>query len=87
VYPRRALKREINGCVLYSFVVGSDGKASEIEVLVSRPRKVFVAAGTKALLEYQWEATAENLQKTPVRRTALLQFISGRRQVLCEQNN
>ena len=69
----------MNGCVLLSFVVGSDGKASDIEVLVSRPRKVFIAAATEALQEYRWEATSENLEKTPVKRTALLQFTAGRR--------
>lgn len=55
VYPKKALKKCIEGNVLVRFVVTTDGTTSKIEVISSRPVGVFEKAAIEAVEKWRFE--------------------------------
>lgn len=57
-YPRRALRRGLEGHVELEFLIQPDGRVdpSSIRVLEARPRRVFEKAATAAVAEWRFEA-------------------------------
>ena len=54
VYPRRALQKEIEGCVMMQFTVTKDGSTKDPEVLWSQPPGVFDRAALKSARQYRY---------------------------------
>jgi TonB family protein len=54
VYPRRALEREIEGCVMIQVTVKEDGTTKDPEVLWSVPSKIFDRSAMNSALKYRY---------------------------------
>jgi len=53
-YPRRALEREIEGCVMIQVTVKEDGTTKDPEVLWSVPSKIFDNSAMNSALKYRY---------------------------------
>jgi protein TonB len=58
-YPDEALRRNIEGWVELAYVVGVDGKVTNIKLLASDPVGVFEAAATKAISRVRYRPTMQ----------------------------
>ncbi|MCF6442986.1 energy transducer TonB [Pseudoalteromonas luteoviolacea] len=74
LYPVRAAKKGISGCVEFEIVISSKGQVSEYEVIKSIPEGIFNVEARKALKEFKWTQTKDNLIAQPVRTTLQLDF-------------
>ena len=74
VYPRRALERGQQGCAVFSFIIGRNGRAENIELFEERPKGVFAENARKALQHYRWRAAPSNQALWPVRTVMQLKF-------------
>jgi TonB family protein len=54
-YPDDALRRNVEGWVELAYVVGADGKVSNIKLLASNPAGVFEAAASKAISRVRYQ--------------------------------
>ena len=54
VYPRRALEREVEGCVMLQFTVKQDGTVKNPEVLWSVPSGIFNKSAIRSALNYKY---------------------------------
>ena len=55
-YPKAALKQKVDGCVVLSFLLDAEGKASDYRVEQSLPQGVFDAATLKAIDQWRFQA-------------------------------
>lgn len=55
VYPKKALKKCIEGNVVVRFVVTTDGTTTDIEVMSSRPVGIFEKAAIEAVSKWRFE--------------------------------
>ncbi len=74
VYPRKALRKGITGCVLLRHVTSSLGKSRNVEVLYSVPSDIFDYSAKQALRKYRWVTTSKNRGRKPVRSDWVLNF-------------
>lgn len=76
-YPPDALKTGIDGCVLVSFALDAEGKASDFRVLDSQPKGTFDAATLKVIDQWRFRPPPR-----PGRYAQLVQFrLEGREPV------
>jgi TonB family protein len=76
-YPKSALKAKTDGCVVLSFLLDADGKASDIQVVESLPKGVFDAATLKDFGQWRFQKPPR-----PGRYAQLVQFrLEGREAV------
>ena len=68
-YPRRALRRGVEGSVLLEFSVDANGNVVSPRVLESRPRGVFEAAALEAVSKWKYEALGARSSALQVRLT------------------
>jgi protein TonB len=68
-YPRRALRRGVEGSVLLEFSVDADGNVVSPRVLEARPRGVFDAAALEAVSKWKYEALGAESSALQVRLT------------------
>ena len=73
-YPITAAKKRMSGCVEFSLVIGSNGKAVAPKIIKSFPEGVFHAEASKAIKKWSWQPTPSNLDKKPVSTTIQLDF-------------
>lgn len=67
VYPPAARMRRIEGHVTVEFVVGTDGKTGELQVVDSEPGNLFVSAVVRAVKAWQFEAGQLRGEPVPAR--------------------
>lgn len=73
-YPPQALEKRTDGCVLLSFALDAEGRASDFRVLDSQPKGVFDAATLKVIDQWRFRPPAR-----PGRYAQLVQFrLEGR---------
>ncbi len=65
IYPLRARRRGIEGWVRIRFIVNKDGTVSRIEILESKPKKIFDAAVKKCV--ERWRFSPGTVEGIPVK--------------------
>jgi TonB family protein len=65
-YPAGALSNNTQGWVELAYLVGADGKVSNIKVLASDPAGVFEAAATKAISHVRYQPVIQGGKAVPV---------------------
>lgn len=73
-YPIDAARKGISGCVDFSFVINSDGKAQNIHVIKAVPDSTFIRSATKSLKKFRWQPTKSNNLRQPAITTLQLDF-------------
>ncbi|WP_334016192.1 energy transducer TonB [Alteromonas sp. S167] len=73
-YPINAAKQGISGCVDFSFVINSDGKAQDIQVIKAIPGSIFIGSAKKSLKKFRWQPTELNNLRQPAITTLQLDF-------------
>lgn len=73
-YPVAAGKNAISGCVEFSLLIDSNGKAQNLKIIKSFPGSTFNKKAYEALQKWQWIPGAGNTQKQPVLTTVQLDF-------------
>ena len=68
VYPRRALEREIEGCVMLQFTVTKVGSTKDPEVLWSQPSGIFDRSAMRSALKYKYKPQIRDGQAVEVPR-------------------
>ena len=68
VYPRRALEREIEGCVMLQFTVTKVGSTRDPEVLWSQPSGIFDKQAMRSALKYKYKPQIRDGQAVEVPR-------------------
>lgn len=59
-YPRRAQERGIQGYIVMSFSVTTDGKVEDIRVTEAQPERAFVRAATRAVESLEFPPCMNN---------------------------
>jgi len=59
-YPRNAVKKQIEGWVQLSFDIDKEGKPTNINVIKSQPKKIFVNSAIKALSKWRYRPKIVN---------------------------
>ncbi|RDV23893.1 energy transducer TonB [Alteromonas aestuariivivens] len=78
IYPTDAARRGISGCVDFSFVINSEGKAQNIQVIKAIPDSTFISSATKSLKNFRWQPTELNDKRQPAITTLQLDFSTTR---------
>lgn len=73
-YPIDAARKGISGCVDFSFVINSEGKAQNIQVIKAIPDSTFIRSATKSLKNFRWQPTELNSLRQPAITTLQLDF-------------
>lgn len=74
VYPAMALRRRMSGWVEVRFIVGTDGKVSEVTVLRSDPARLFDREATRAVQQWLFEPAQRNGVKVPSTLSRRIEF-------------
>ena len=73
-YPKAALKQKVDGCVVLSFLLDAEGRASDFKVVESLPKGVFDQATLKVMDQWTFQPPRQ-----PGRYAQLVQFrLEGR---------
>lgn len=75
IYPYKALRDRVDGCVNVSYIVSTSGKVKSLKVIGSYPESVFVKSAKKAVKQYRYQATEQNVEKLPVRTNEIVTFL------------
>ncbi|GAD80840.1 energy transducer TonB [Vibrio ezurae] len=59
-YPARALSRKIEGYVVMSFTINDRGRPTDIEVVDSKPKRIFDREATRALQRWKYQPLIVN---------------------------
>ena len=73
-YPTDAARKGISGCVDFSFVINSEGRAQNIQVIKAIPDSTFIRSATKSLKKFRWQPTELNDERQPAITTLQLDF-------------
>lgn len=73
-YPAVAKHRRIQGWVELEFMVGVDGRASDIQVLEASPSNIFNTAATRALSRWKFQPAQRNGKDEPKRTRTRINF-------------
>jgi TonB family protein len=73
-YPIDAARKGISGCVDFSFVINSEGKAQNIQVIKAIPDSTFIRSATKSLKNFRWQPAELNSLRQPAITTLQLDF-------------
>ena len=65
-YPRRAMERGIEGCVLLEYTVTIAGAVSDPKVIKAIPPNIFDRAATRAALRYKYKPLIRDGVAVPV---------------------
>ena len=68
-YPLQAKSRMLAGCVEFSLVIASNGRARNPKVIKSFPAGIFDKEAIKAIKKWKWVAAPNNAHKQPVATT------------------
>jgi protein TonB len=83
-YPVSAARKDISGCVEFSFVINESGKAQNIQIIKSVPDKIFNKAAIESLKKFKWSAADNNKLLQPVLTTLQLEFSTSPKQMVAE---
>ncbi|WOH38563.1 energy transducer TonB [Thalassotalea fonticola] len=75
-YPRKAAIKAITGCVEFSLIINSEGKAFDPRIIKSYPNDIFNYQALKAIKKWEWQPTKENSAKIAVLTTIQLDFLT-----------
>lgn len=64
-YSMDGARKGLSGCVKVMFVVNSEGKATEPEIIDSFPAGVFNKQAIEAISQWRWQPTAANAERAP----------------------
>ena len=73
-YPVSAAKRKLNGCVVFQYVIDSEGEPQNIKTIKFLPDNTFVSEGKKALKKLRWKPSESNTSAQPVLTTVEWSF-------------
>lgn len=73
-YPVSAARDGVSGCVDLIVGIGSDGRAEGYKVRSSYPKGIFDDYAAAALSQWEWKASEENIERTPVVTSIQLDF-------------
>ena len=73
-YPASALSEKRSGWVVVSFVIGVDGRTNEVQVVNSKPRRIFDRAATDAVRRYRFKPATRNGTPVPSVRQQRIEF-------------
>jgi TonB family protein len=74
-YPQQAKTQKISGCVEFSLIIGSDGKAVNPIIIKAFPEGVFDVQATRAIKKWKWTPTETNSNRQPVATTIQHDFV------------
>ncbi|MCP4988007.1 MAG: energy transducer TonB [Colwellia sp.] len=74
-YPQQAKTQKISGCVEFSLIIGSDGKAINPTIIKAFPEGVFDVQATRAIKKWKWTPTEANSSRQPVATTIQHDFV------------
>jgi len=74
-YPQRAAKKRISGCVEFSLVIDSNGKATSTKIIKAFPEGVFDIEASRAIKKWVWSPTVTNEDRKSVATTIQLDFV------------
>lgn len=74
IYPTDAARKGISGCVDFSFVINSEGKAQNIQVIKAIPDSTFIRSAKNSLKNFRWQPTELNSERQPATTTLQLNF-------------
>lgn len=74
IYPAKAAKQRIIGCVSVIVGINSNGKAGGYKVTKSYPEGVFDKRAAAALSQWEWKPGKKNSDKIPTIQTQQLSF-------------
>ena len=73
-YPKRALRRGLEGRVVFRLLIGTDGRVHEAEVVRAQPSDVFEEAARAAITQWRFSPARLDGQPVPVTATYELSF-------------
>ncbi|WP_372770617.1 energy transducer TonB [Pseudoalteromonas sp.] len=74
-YPQQAKTQKISGCVEFSLIIDSDGKAINPTIIKAFPEGVFDVQATRAIKKWKWKPTEANSNRQPVATTIQHDFV------------
>lgn len=74
-YPQQAKTKVLSGCVEFSLIIGSDGKALNPTIVKTFPKGVFDAQATRAIKKWKWAPTVTNPNRQAVATTIQYDFV------------
>ena len=69
------MKKNLSGCVEFSLVIGSNGRAVSPLIIKPFPDGLFDIKATRAIKKWIWSATSSNTKRIPVTTTIQLDFV------------
>lgn len=74
-YSQQATVKKLAGCVEFSLVIDSNGRAINTKIIKSFPQGAFDKQAIRAIKKWRWVATAENTDKQAVATTIQHDFV------------
>jgi protein TonB len=74
-YPQQAKAQRISGCVEFSLIIDSNGKAISPTIIKAFPEGVFNIQATRAIKKWTWVPTVTNSNRQPVATTIQHDFV------------
>ena len=74
-YPQQAKTKLLSGCVEFSLIIDSNGKAINPKIIKAFPRGVFNKQARRAIKKWEWVPTKENSEMKPVSTTIQHDFV------------
>jgi len=74
-YPQQANMKKISGCVEFSLVIDSKGKALNPTIIKAFPEGVFDIQAARAIKKWKWIPTETNSNRQPVATTIQHDFV------------
>lgn len=74
-YPEQAITQRISGCVEFSLIIDSSGKAINPKVIKAFPENIFNKQAMRAIKKWKWVPTSTNSNRQPVVTTIQQDFV------------
>jgi TonB family protein len=73
-FPAKAREDSIEGWVTVSYVIGRDGRVSNVDIVAAQPRNVFESAVRRAVRSWRFEPTTVDGTAVETRKTQTIRF-------------
>jgi TonB family protein len=73
-FPAKARADSIEGWVTVSYVIGRDGRVSNVDIVAAQPRNVFESAVRRAVRSWRFEPTTVDGSAVATRKTQTIRF-------------
>jgi len=74
-YPQQAKNQRVSGCVEFSLIIDSTGKAINPKIIKAFPKNVFNKQAMRAIKKWKWTPTTANSNRQPVVTTIQHDFV------------